>query len=67
MSIKQERLAAIDWWRRLTEQEQDRLAALYRPNWTIDLVDMSTSTLLFIYQQEHNDSTRTSSEYQQDA
>lgn len=46
------RQQALEWWKSLSLISKKRLAYFYKPDWTLEMIGMSSSTIEFIYTQE---------------
>jgi hypothetical protein len=51
VSIRQ---IALSWWRLLHIDKKQYCLDKYKPNWTMEMINTSSSTIEYIYKQEHN-------------
>lgn len=48
------RAMALAWWKLLHIDKKQQLQDKYKPNWTLQMVNTSSSTIEHIYRKEHD-------------
>ncbi len=48
------RAMALSWWKLAHIDKKQQLHSKYKPNWTLQMLNASSSTIEYIYRKEHN-------------
>lgn len=48
------RTMALAWWKLLHIDKKQQLQNKYKPNWTLQMINTSSSTIESIYRKEHD-------------